>query len=209
MDTTATRYRFSRTVPGTAHSTLFDGTAYDVHRGDEYLGIVGRDGRAWMIVTTVRGDLPGEPARYVTRTATADALSALLHGAAKLDALPTDDTVEVVESPADAAIESAAERGEQAQCTACRYYSGHTYWCPNRTPGAPDFMPAADLKPGDVVLHADGTRWFGVFDVEANRSNDVRVWTTLADQDAGIPDRLDLPVTPLLPVLRPRRPLPA
>jgi hypothetical protein len=195
--TTPARYRFSRNPAG----------FYLVLRNEVFLGRVERDGRAWIITDTARG--PITAARYATRTAAADALSALLHGAAKLDALPTDDTVEVVESPADAAIESAAERGEQAQCTACRYYSGHTYWCPNRTPGAPDFMPAADLKPGDVVLHADGTRRFGVFDVEANRSNDVRVWTTLADQDAGIPDRLDLPVTPLLPVLRPRRPLPA
>jgi hypothetical protein len=183
MITTApTAYRYSRTDAG-----------YLVHRGSEYLGSVARDGRAWVISDTARGSI--ESARYATRIDAVDALSALLRGAAALDALPTDDEVAELEpavqpldadgmppvgdprwalaarrrvaitavhhlSPADAALALADELGELSQCASCRYYSGHTSWCPRRhaeQPAAqPVLEPVVDSAPAiDRVTPAD------------------------------------------------------
>jgi hypothetical protein len=62
-------------------------------------------------------------------------------------------------------------------------------------------ITAAGLRPGDIVLCADGTRWFAAFDVSTPAGpgdGDVRVWTAITDQDNGMPATLDIfPTCPL------------
>ena len=48
-------------------------------------------------------------------------------------------------------------------------------------------ITASQLLPGDVVLTGTGARWFAAFDVDHSRGGDVRVWTSVADQDLGEP----------------------
>lgn len=116
------------TAPARFTFTRSDFGGYLAASGGRYLGRVERDGRAWVIATTARGDLPGEPHRYATRTDAVDALAAMLHAAERLDAMPTDD-----------------EPAEDV-CPLCRYYVGHTSWCPNRPLEA-----AADADPCTCV----------------------------------------------------------
>lgn len=140
MISTPARYKFTRSEFG----------GYSVHRGADWLGRVERDGSAWIIADTARGEVPGTPARYGTRVEAVDALSIMLRAAAKLDALPTDEPVdedaEQVRLNSRTAIQRTAETFAPArqtvstmptddrtsQCTACRYFTGHTSWCPNR-----------------------------------------------------------------------------
>lgn len=56
----------------------------------------------------------------------------------------------------------------------------------------PTPVTADQLRPGDIVLFADGTRWFAAFDVDTHTEHDdVQVWTAVADQeDRGLPSTL-------------------
>jgi hypothetical protein len=219
-------FRYSRTDAG-----------YLVHRGTEYLGSVARDGRAWIISDTARGALPGQPHRYATRIDAVDALSAMLRGAAALDALPTDEPADEVApaaqplaadgmppigdprwalatrrrvaitavhhmSPADAALELGVELGEQSQCTMCRYYSGHTSWCPNRT-AQPAEQPADDsdsMQPGETV-NAWAARIYGEHEV-ADRTtppaelDDRQLWLQFMIEDRALSGYDDDPNEP-------------
>ncbi len=64
---------------------------------------------------------------------------------------------------------------------------------------------ASDLCPGDIATREDGTRWFAAFDVD--RITDgftgepaVRVWTAVADQDAGMPREFVVPAHEIITV---------
>lgn len=51
---------------------------------------------------------------------------------------------------------------------------------------------ARDLRPGDLVVDTSGERQYAAFDVgpAGSDGSHVRVWTAIADQEAGLADRL-------------------
>lgn len=72
---------------------------------------------------------------------------------------------------------------------------------------AKHYITANKLIPGDIALWTvDQTRWFGTFDVSIPAGpddGDVRVWTTVSDQERGHPATIDL--NPLAALLIARR----
>ena len=89
------------------------------------------------------------------------------------------------------------------ECTTCKYTSGHWAYCPEARETIE--ITAGELHPGDVVLHKDNTRWFAAFDVSAPAGpgdGGVRVWTAIADQEAGEPPVRDLDPNVVLVVSR-------
>lgn len=189
----ASTYRFSKTDAG-----------YLVNRGNEYLGSVARDGRAWIISDTARGALPGQPARYATRIDAVDALSAMLRGAAALDALPTDDELEQVGDAAQSFVQAALDAAPR-ECSMCRYTSGHTSWCPNRpgrvvtvpagthvqyAPSAPADEPCGDCGASTADCICYDQRWDR--ETPVAELDDRQVWLQFMLEDRaqsyGVPD---------------------